>query len=149
MKNQTAPMFDELMKSYYGVASGPELSNTAKVEALLTDYYGRPYKRKSKTPAAAVSLSLSQDNGEVLPQPDSCDQFEEYVVQKCPAVPASDEYVVRNGPRSPERATASSLNIGRVEPVSAGAGAAAAVGVAVPCSRTSKPRSVATTAAVS
>jgi len=119
MKNQTAPMFDELMKSYYGVASGPELSNTAKVEALLTDYYGRPYKRKSKTPAPAVSLSLSQDNGEVLPQPDSCDQFEEYVVQKCPAVPASDEYVVRNGPRSPERATASSLNIGRVEPVSA------------------------------
>lgn len=112
-------MFDELMKSYYGVASGPELSNTAKVEALLTDYYGQPYKRKSKTPVPAVSLSLSQDNGEVLPQPDACDQFEEYVVRKCAAVPPFEDYTVRNAARSPERATASSLNIGRVEPVSA------------------------------
>ena len=112
-------MFDELMKSYYGVTSALELSNTAKVEALLTGYYGRPYKRKSKTPAPAVSLSLSQDNGEVLPQPDTGDQFEEYVVQKSAAVEAFEEYTVRNGPRITARATAASLNIGRVEPVSA------------------------------
>src|SRR5262249_41166160 len=119
MKNETAPLFDELMKSYYGVAGTPELSNTAKVEALLTDYYGRPYKRKSKTPAPAVSLSLSQDNGEVLPQPIAEDRFEEYVVQKSAPVQGFEEYTVSNGCRSTGRAIASSLNIGPVDAVSA------------------------------
>ena len=119
MKNQTAPLFAELMKSYYGVSSTPELSNTAKVEALLTDYYGRAYKRKRQTPAPAVSLSLSHDNGEVLPQPASDDPFEEYVVQKCAAAQSFEEYTLRNGNRFAARAFASSLNVGGGEPVSA------------------------------
>src|SRR5882672_11310097 len=121
MKNQTATSFDELMKSYYSRPNSPELSNTAKVEALLTDYYGRPYKRKGRSTsvAPAVSLSLSQDNLELLPQPTKEDLFLEYVVQKSASVAGSVEYVVGDCRHSGERAVAASLNIGPVESVNA------------------------------
>ena len=120
MKKQTATSFDELMKTYYGAAS-PELSNTAKVEALLTDYYGRPYKRKGrcKATAPAVSLSLSYDSGELLAQPGKEDRFEEYVVQKSASIDAFEEYVVGDSRHVSERAFSASLNIGSVEPVNA------------------------------
>src|SRR6266850_2985984 len=120
MKKQTATSFDELMKTYYGAASA-ELSNTAKVEALLTDYYGRPYKRKGrrKATAPAVSLSLSYDSGELLAQPEKEDRFEEYVVQKSASIDAFEEYVVGDGRYMSERAFSASLNIGSVEPVNA------------------------------
>jgi hypothetical protein len=122
MKIQTTRSFDELMKAYYGVAGAPELSNTAKVEALVSDYYGRPYERKArigkcKSPAAAVSLSLAQDDGELLKQPAQETQLEEYVVQKSPSNEAFEEYVVSDFRRVDERAVAASRNIAPVESV--------------------------------
>jgi hypothetical protein len=119
MKIQTTKSFDDLMKTYYGVPTAPQLSNTAKVEALLTEYYGRPYKQKKKcpTPARAVSLSLSQDDGELLTQPAQETQFEEYVVQKSAANETFEEYVVTDCRHSDERAVAASLNIEPLGPV--------------------------------
>src|SRR5829696_5233603 len=123
MKIQTTKSFDDLMKSYYGAAT-PQLSNTARVEALLTNYYGRPYKRKKKCPPPsgllpAISLSLTQDDGELLPQQVQETQYEEYVVAKSIVDEPFEEYVVAMCGHSEERpiAMAASLNLGPAEPV--------------------------------
>ena len=119
MKIQATKSFDDLMKSYYGVST-PQLNSTAKVEAMLTQYYGRPYKKKKKNcPRPAVSLSLSQDDGEVLTQPAVETQFEEYVVQKSVANETFEEYVVTRCCPAEERAVAASLNLEPFEPVNA------------------------------
>jgi hypothetical protein len=133
MKTETTKSFDDLMKNYYGVAATPQLSNTARVEALLTQYYGRPYKKKQKCPARTplnpVALSMSQDDGEVLPQQAQETQFEEYVVAKSVSEEPFEEYVVGpyNQPagNQPEAsrsqpspvAMAASLNVETLEPV--------------------------------
>lgn len=133
MKTETTKSFDDLMKNYYGVAATPQLSNTARVEALLTQYYGRPYKKKQKCPARTplnpVALSMSQDDGEVLPQQAQETQFEEYVVAKSVSEEPFEEYVVGpyNQPAGsqPEAsrsqpspvAMAASLNVETLEPV--------------------------------
>lgn len=120
MKIQTTKSFDDLMKRYYGVPAGPQLSNTARVEALLTDYYGRPYKRKKKCPPpSAISLSLSHDDGELLPQQVPETQFEEYVVAKSLSAETFEEYVVGRCSPAQEQpvAAAASLNIESFEPV--------------------------------
>lgn len=121
MKNQTATSFEDLMKSYYGRPRTQELSSKAKVEALLTDYYGQPYKRKKrcKTQPPAVSLSISQDNGEIIEQVTKDEPFEEYVVQQSAEVETFEEYVVGDASHFSETAVAASLNIESVEPVTA------------------------------
>ena len=117
MKIETTKSFDDLMKSYYGVSTA-ELSSTARVESMLTQYYGRPYKKKKKCVKPAVALSLSQDDGEVLAQPPAAEtQFEEYVVQKSVENESFEEYVVTRCSHFEERAVAASLDLEPFEPV--------------------------------
>src|SRR5215467_300923 len=96
MRNTFTKTFDELLTSHYGDLQQIEASNTAKVEELFANYYGKSpsRKRKAKSTPASETVSVSFDNGEILQQlpattsstdqvalnPTSPTGFQEYVV---------------------------------------------------------------------
>ena len=100
-----ATTFDELIKGYYG---GKGRKPILTVEQVVAGYYGRPYAGawtppEPPKPAAAVSLSLGHDQGEVLLQR-AWPSAGGFVFQYSVATPDCDEYVV--GGCAPDAPTA-------------------------------------------
>jgi len=84
MKRKLTASFDELLQNHYGREPRTTVSNEVKVTALLANYYGKPIARHRNhhhrpAPAPALVLSLSHDDGELLPQRAVDNRFQEYV----------------------------------------------------------------------
>src|SRR6185503_9221785 len=111
--------FDDLMKRHYGAPSDVMLSNTAKVQRLIANYYGKPLRRgKKRCRPVAPAVTMSYDTGEVLPQRQvNAEPFEEYVVAKSLSEETFEEYVLGDVSAEAPVATASSLHIPRAEAV--------------------------------
>jgi len=111
--------FDDLMKRHYGAPSHVMLSNTAKAQRLIANYYGKPLRRGKKRCRPAVpAVTMSYDTGEVLPQRQvNAEPFEEYVVAKSLSEETFEEYVLGDVSAEAPVATASSLQIPRAEAV--------------------------------
>ena len=111
--------FDDLMKRHYGAPSDVMLSNTAKVQRLIANYYGKPLRRgKKRCRPVAPAVTMSYDTGEVLPQRQvDAQPFEEYVVAKSLSEETFEEYVLGDVSAEAPVATASSLHIPRAEAV--------------------------------
>ena len=111
--------FDDLMKRHYGAPSDVMLSNTAKAQRLIANYYGKPLRRgKKRCRPVASAVTMSYDTGEVLPQRQvDREPFEEYVVAKSLSEETFEEYVLGDVSAEAPVATASSLHIPRAEAV--------------------------------
>ena len=111
--------FDDLMKRHYGAPGDVMLSNTAKAQRLIANYYGKPLRRGKKRCLPAVpAVTMSYDTGEVLPQRQvAAEPFEEYVVSKSLSEETFEEYVLGDISAEAPVATASSLQIPRAEAV--------------------------------
>jgi hypothetical protein len=119
MKKQIPASFEDLVKAHYGDSGQIDRSNTTKVKALLSNYYGQidgdqqlptygqidgncqlptygqPHgessSSKGKKSASAILLSLSYDDGEILTQPSSGQQNSDRWASERPF----EEYVVQ------------------------------------------------------
>jgi hypothetical protein len=85
MKTKFTTSFDDLIKNHYSSSKESRKTNAVKIDELLASYYGKPLAKPGEdVPPAAVSLSLSMDDGETLTQRGQGTAFDEYVVSSDP-----------------------------------------------------------------
>ena len=121
MKKKLATSFDELLQDHYGRERRPAVSNEVKVAALLANYYGKPaerhhhHKTPTPAPAPALMLSMSRDDGELLPQRAVDNRFREYVTPYSIADVPYEEYVVEGVALSRPSSTDAGRDVGSAE----------------------------------
>ena len=122
MKKRLPASFDDLLKHHYGSGRDVMLSNTAKAQRLIANYYGKPLRRGKKRNCLPTvpAVTMSYDTGEVLPQRQADPEpFEQYVVSRSLSDDSFEEYVLGDVATEAPVSVASSLQIPRAEEVNA------------------------------
>ena len=123
MKRKLTASFDELLQNHYGRERQPAVSNEVKVAALLANYYGKPLTRHRHhhrpAPTPALVLSLSHDDGELLPQRTVDNRFQEYVTPYSITDVPFEEYVAEGASLSRQSSADEGRDFGSAEDRSA------------------------------